>query len=522
MCIESLYKNGLIVAIFGAVFTIVIAIIGWAAMPGIIASVSKKTLVLEEDNFVWNMWSDPPYPIYINFYIFNCTNYEDVVRNGTKPVVVELGPYSYREYRKKNTTVEENPPERVYYREHRLYYFSKDTSGPGLNLNDVITTVNPIYVTVSSYLDRLSTNDSSVDSAVNLIDNFLKDRGESVFMTVTADELIFKGWPLDTYIELYLRIQDIFNPWPPFFPDRPPDLPLFPILPPDIIDEGVTLGIFKAKNDSNDGLFLVNRGTSDYRLFAKIEAWGKTLETSSAYLPYWPGEKSYCNEIRGTDGTVFPYGIDVNDKIWIYQTDLCRTVYAVYEQHEIFQDLPARRFILPKSVLENRTNAPENECFCFDEEDEGTCPNTGALFTGACYGGAPLIGSNPHFFNGDPRYINGVEGLSPNKTKHETFLILEERTNTLLYASKRVQLSIDVRKTRLSATANLRGRVFLPVLWYEENAMIDDETAKKFNLFTVIEIVLWTLFAIGLVLSVVGAILIASHFHKEKKLSKIV
>lgn len=104
------------------------------------------------------------------------------------------------------------------------------------------------------------------------------------------------------------------------------------------------------KNDSNDGLFLVNRGTSDYRLFAKIEAWGKTLETSSAYLPYWPGEKSYCNEIRGTDGmklplknihlfynelkyalstqlpqgTLYPYGIDVNEKIWVYQTDLCR------------------------------------------------------------------------------------------------------------------------------------------------------------------------------------------------------
>lgn len=113
------------------------------------------------------------------------------------------------------------------------------------------------------------------------------------------------------------------------------------------------------------------------------------------------------------------------------------------------------------------------------------------------YLGAPLIGSNPHFYNGDPRYVNGVEGLNPNKSKHETYLILEEvsnisltlycainfmyninqsgkrifftqRTNTLLYAAKRVQLSIDVRKTRLSDTQNLTTRVFLPVLWYEE------------------------------------------------------
>lgn len=49
-----------------------------------------------------------------------------------------------------------------------------------------------------------------------------------------------------------------------------------------------------------------------------------------------------------------------------------------------------------------------------------------------------------------------------------TFCLYTQRTNTLLYASKRAQLSIDVRKTRLSATANLRERVFLPVLWYEE------------------------------------------------------
>jgi hypothetical protein len=40
--------------------------------------------------------------------------------------------------------------------------------------------------------------------------------------------------------------------------------------------------------------------------------------------------------------------------------------------------------------------------------------------------GAPLIGSNPHFYNGDSRYISGVIGLNPNKSKHETFLILEE------------------------------------------------------------------------------------------------
>lgn len=47
-------------------------------------------------------------------------------------------------------------------------------------------------------------------------------------------------------------------------------------------------------------------------------------------------------------------------------------------------------------------------------------------------------------------------------------IFFTQRTNTLLYAAKRVQLSIDVRKTRLSDTQNLTTRVFLPMLWYEE------------------------------------------------------
>lgn len=42
MWIKSLFKNGLIVNIFGAVFAIAIAILGWVAMPDIIANVSKK------------------------------------------------------------------------------------------------------------------------------------------------------------------------------------------------------------------------------------------------------------------------------------------------------------------------------------------------------------------------------------------------------------------------------------------------------------------------------------------------
>ena len=40
-------------------------------------------------------WQDPPYPIFTDYYVFNCTNYDEVLA-GAKPIVKELGPYSYR------------------------------------------------------------------------------------------------------------------------------------------------------------------------------------------------------------------------------------------------------------------------------------------------------------------------------------------------------------------------------------------------------------------------------------------
>ena len=50
MSIDPLYKNGLIVGIFGAVFTVVISIVGWVAVPEIIDSVAKKVRGVFKNN----------------------------------------------------------------------------------------------------------------------------------------------------------------------------------------------------------------------------------------------------------------------------------------------------------------------------------------------------------------------------------------------------------------------------------------------------------------------------------------
>lgn len=39
--------------------------------------------------------------------------------------------------------------------------------------------------------------------------------------------------------------------------------------------------------------------------------------------------------------------------------------------------------------------------------------------------GAPIVVSFPHFYQADPKYINAVDGLNPNKEEHETYLDLQ-------------------------------------------------------------------------------------------------
>ena len=44
---------------------------------------------------MYDFWLESPVPMYIRFYMFNVTNAEDVIRIHAKPIVQELGPYTY-------------------------------------------------------------------------------------------------------------------------------------------------------------------------------------------------------------------------------------------------------------------------------------------------------------------------------------------------------------------------------------------------------------------------------------------
>ncbi|XP_023212736.1 protein croquemort-like [Centruroides sculpturatus] len=107
-------------------------------------------LILSEESEMYEQWKEPSLPIYLEIYLFNITNPEDVEANISKPIVEEVGPFSFREKRtKENITWNDNGT--VSYRLVKTWYFQPDrTNG---SLDDHIITVNvPMIVSINSIL----------------------------------------------------------------------------------------------------------------------------------------------------------------------------------------------------------------------------------------------------------------------------------------------------------------------------------------------------------------------------------
>ena len=80
-------------------------------------------------------------------------------------------------------------------------------------------------------------------------------------------------------------------------------------------------------------------------------------------------------------------------------------------------------FRLPSNIFSNSTINPENEGFY-----DGDYLGNGVMNISKCYKGPAFI-SKPHFLDADQTFLNRIEGLRPDREKHE-FRMHFEQVNT--------------------------------------------------------------------------------------------
>ncbi|KAI8481726.1 CD36 [Branchiostoma belcheri] len=273
---------------------------------------------LRKGEFVYGRWKDPPYPIYIQFYFFNLLN-KDEVLNGAKPAFREKGPYTYREVRHK-VNVTFNGNDTVSYVDLKSYSFVPRMSAG--TLNDTFTSINIAAMTLSEWFAN------ERDVVKELTSLLLLLSGEPLFVTHTVGEM------LAGYHE--------------------PLLVLAKELVPEVVKDD-TFGIFRVgsimggQTNASDGVYTVYTGQADPSKYTYIDRWNGMREVN-----FW-NKTGTCNMINGTVGTMYPIIHDKSKPIYVFQSDMCRSVHAVFESEQRARDFPVYRYTARPSHYNKQT-----------------------------------------------------------------------------------------------------------------------------------------------------------------------
>ncbi|ODN02981.1 Protein croquemort [Orchesella cincta] len=428
-------------AIAATVAGVVFSVFGtfmYVLWPSIFNSVLNSRLILAPGSSSFGLWEVTPIPMYIEFYLFNWTNADDVYdvdRNISKPKLVELGPFVFREHRKKVIKEWCDDNSTITFLQNRTWYFEPELSKG--SLDDLVTTVNVPGITAAFAL-----RDAGIFYKFALAAAMAALRTK-VHTTKTVREFIFDGY-------------------------SDPLLNLASIVPASVVPVSIPFdkfGWFYSRNGSAtyDGVFNMYTGVSDISKFGKIGEWN--------YMNHTHFYDSYCGKVNGSAGEFFnPY----QDKspISLFSSDVCRTLTLSYKEPTVMDGISGSRYWGDDTMFDNKTTKPDNWCFC----PSGDCPPNGAIDVSSCKFGAPAFISFPHFFHGDPSYREAVDGMHPNPSFHQLFIDIEPRSGIPLQVSAALQINILVeRRHEYGFLKNLPfEKIYFPCIWFRQTAQIDE------------------------------------------------
>ncbi|CAH1256322.1 SCARB1 [Branchiostoma lanceolatum] len=189
--------------------------------------------------------------------------------------------------------------------------------------------------------------------------------GESLFVTHTVGEM------LAGYHEPLLTLAKTFAP---------------------ALIKDDTFGIFRIMGgqfNASDGVYTIYSGQADPRKYTYIDRWNGMREVN-----FW-NKTGTCNMINGTVGTMYPIIQDTSEPIYVFQSDMCRSVHAVFESARTVRGIPVYRYTARPGLMQSGDNNPDNRCFCL-----GTCLPDGLMDGRSCHQGKqqprqPLLLSGP-------------------------------------------------------------------------------------------------------------------------------
>ncbi|KAM7368856.1 hypothetical protein PAMP_013161 [Pampus punctatissimus] len=390
----------------------------------------KKEIVLVEGSRVFESWKRPPPPVYMEFFFFNVTNPDEFLK-GAKAKVNQVGPYTYREYRYKDNVTMVKNGKMVSAYNTKSFVFMRERSVGDPTVDNITTVDIPAWAVMNKVKGFFRTT---------IVSFKMSSAGSGVFTTRTVDELLwgYEDRLLSDLAQSNSEIDPIF-------------------------------GLMYKKNGTANGEFIYHTGEENYMDYGRVETW-----KGQRALTFWTTNQS--NSINGSDGSAFHPLLKKDERLYIFTPDLCRSIYMEFEKDVEVKGIPAYRFTPPRSVLASKEENPANEGFCVTPEE---CLGTGLLKVSPCRNGAPVVASFPHFYLGDTKYVDAIEGMSPERQHHQTFLDLNPTTGVIVRANKRAQINVLVHRITGFPITRTLNQTIIPVMFINESVVIDDASAAR-------------------------------------------
>ncbi|KAG4080358.1 hypothetical protein HA402_010850 [Bradysia odoriphaga] len=420
---------------------------GYVIFPSLFKEQIAKSIGLKPGSDIRELYTKVPFPIDFRIYIFNITN-KDEVTKGAKPMLQEIGPYYFEEWKEKFDMTDNEEDDTLTFNMKNTFIFRPDLSGKELNGNEIITTVHTLIMGMA-----LATN---VDKKPMLplvskaIDGIFHNPTDP-FWTGRVMDYLFDGIEIDCTSEKF-EVQAVCSVFG--------SGEVKAIQPTD--QENIyKFSIFGAANGTEAGRYKTFRGVKN------ILNLGKVIEfNGEPELDIWDGDE--CNELRGTESSIFPpFGVKENG-IWVFEAGICRSMHLKYAKPTKYHGIPTLRFLADFGDSAVRT-----------------------LNMFQCVG-APIVVSMPHFLNADPSLLYKIQsGLAPNASEHAVYIDFETITGSPVNAAKRLQFNLDIVPVPEVECMKKLPEVVMPLFWVEESASLNKTYVNilKYRLFLVLRIV---------------------------------
>lgn len=509
-CYSRHTKNCCFVCCLLGALLLLVGVVVLAAGRGLLMKVVLSTMPLKDGSDRFNSWLNPPVQPYLTGYAFNVTNPDEVLK-GMKPVLQEVGPFVYKAVTVKNSRnniVFNEDGETLTYRPRKFYFIDLEKSISDPDKTFLYAPNIPLLTALSDFKNLTGYGKTAKS---NLVLNI--GRG-TPFINVSFSGLL---WGYEDDLPC-LKLKSSCPKTAVQFtedkteePETDDDDEMFG--DDDFFDfkrkkrsvEGEELPSPQGQIDLNDadfeawekgdkagfedctckwGLFrdrnvTLRKPVTIYHGMSDLSKKGLVKEFDSSPNLNWWVKDSKCDKLGGQDGGTFPPGIAKDESLDIFISLMCRRLDLVFEKEMQYpQDLVANRYVPPPNAMGSHTDKnPErrneaNACYCVDGFK---CLRSGVLNMAPCKRtperptGAPLALSYPHFYQADPHYLNAVEGLSPDKERHQFYVDLSPEFGFPLAIRPRFQLNLIINRDEdIPVMSKLPEELVLPFLWAQD------------------------------------------------------